>query len=465
VDFGQIAGAGDGDALEVFTVVAVSMTNTTSAPKPTEAAAASGRWAFFKQSGWMVIATVGGGLFMTAVHTLAGHNMPANEYSAFYALLRFFIWLGIPAAGLQNVFAQQAAAALTHDKVRHLEGTTKAILRAMFVLWLATGIFIVVCSHGILSTLKVSNPAALWWAIVLGLTTLWVPIFKGLLQGKHHFAGFGWMQIIDGVGRFAALAVMLMVFGKQAASGMAGCVIGQIATLALGFWLTRDVWRGEGKAFAWKPWLARVIPLTFGLGAILFITATDALFVQSTFAEDRRQLYMGANLTGFAVMMFVQPIAMVMFPRVVRSVAKSETTDAMKLTFGLTAAVGIMAGLTCSVMPTLPLHIIYFGSPKMLAAAPLVPWFVWCLLPLTLSNVLITNLLAHEKYGVVPFAVAISIGYICTLFAIGNHLQQLSNQMQAFTIVVQMLGYFSTALLAACAWFTWGMKGRAQSAR
>lgn len=393
---------------------------------------------------------------MTAVHTVAGKKMLPNEYSAFYALLRFFIWMGIPAAGLQNVFAQQSAAALTDEKEHQLAGTTRAVLRAMFILWLATSALILVGSREILSVLKVGNPAALWCAIVVGLTTLWVPILKGILQGKHHFAGFGWLQIIDGVGRFAAVAVLLLAFGGQAASGMAGCVSGQIATLALGFWLTRGIWTTKGPPIQWRLWLARVVPLTFGLGSVLFITATDALFVQSTFSAETRQLYMGANLTGFAVMQFVSPIAMVMFPRVVRSVAKSETTDAMRLTILLTAGVGIMAALVCTVMPTLPLRIIYASSPKMLGAAPLVPWFAWALLPLTLSNVLLTNLLAHERYRVVPFAVATAVAYIATLFALGDRLLQLPEQMQAFTMVVQLLGAFSFALLIVCAWFTWG---------
>ncbi len=434
---------------------------TTNPPaKETSGTSSSGRLSFFRQSGWMVIATVAGGMFMTVVHTVAAHKMESNEYSAFYSLLRFFVWLGIPAAGLQNVFAQQTAAALTAEKVHALAGTTRTILRLMFILWLVIAAFIVIAHRDILAVLKISNPAALWFAIVVGLTTFWVPILKGILQGKHHFAGFGWMQIIDGVLRFSVVAVLLIFFGGQAASGMAACVFSQLATLSLGFWLTKDIWTGEGTKIKWGPWLSRVIPLTFGLGAVLFMTATDALFVQKTFSSESRQFYMGANLTGFAIMMFVSPIAMVMFPRVVRSKAKSETTDAMMLTFLLTAAVGIMAALACTVMPTLPLRIIYAGSPKMLAAAPLVPWFAFALLPLTLSNVLITNLLAHERYKVVPFAVAIAVGYLVTLFALSDRLLQMPEQMQAFSMVVKLLGLFSLALMVVCAWFTWGTSRR-----
>jgi O-antigen/teichoic acid export membrane protein len=408
----------------------------------------------------MVIATVAGGLFMTAVHTVAGHKMQPDEYSAFYALLRFFIWLGIPAAGLQNVFAQQAAAALTEEKCRDLKQTTRAILRAGFILWIVTAACILLASREILSALRIAHPAALWFAIALGLTTLWVPILKGILQGQHQFAGFGWMQIIDGIGRFALVAVLLIGFGRQAAGGMAGCVIGQIATLALGFWLTRDVWKHEPGKFLWRPWLARVVPLTLGLGSVLFISATDALFVQNTFSAESRQLYMGANLTGFAVMQFVAPVAMVMFPRVVRSAAKRETTDAMRLTIAITAGVGGMAALVCTVMPSLPLHIIYFGSPKMLAAAPLVPWFAWALLPLTLANVLITNLLAHERYAVAPFAAIVAAGFPVTLYLLGNQLLQTADQMHAFTVVVQLLGAFSLLLLLVAGWFTWGRAAR-----
>ncbi|MDB6058405.1 MAG: hypothetical protein JWO95_2249, partial [Verrucomicrobiales bacterium] len=62
----------------------------------------------------------------------------------------------------------------------------------------------------------------------------------------------------------------------------------------------------------------------------------------------------------------------------------------------------------------------------------------------------------HERYRVVPFAVATAVAYIATLFTLGNRLLQLPEQMQAFTMVVQLLGAFSFALLVVCAWFTWG---------
>ena len=60
--------------------------------------------------------------------------------------------------------------------------------------------------------LKVTNPPAFISRRAHGLTGLWIPIVKGLLQGKHQFGGLGWLQITDGVGRFSVMVLWSIVF-------------------------------------------------------------------------------------------------------------------------------------------------------------------------------------------------------------------------------------------------------------
>ena len=43
---------------------------------------------FFRQSGWMVFATLTGGMFFYAVHIFASRGMPKDEYGVFNALLQ-----------------------------------------------------------------------------------------------------------------------------------------------------------------------------------------------------------------------------------------------------------------------------------------------------------------------------------------------------------------------------------------
>jgi hypothetical protein len=78
-------------------------------------------------------------------------------------------------------------------------------------------------------------------------------------------------------------------------------------------------------------------------------------------------------------------------------------------------------------------------------AAPLVPWFVWGMLPLTLANVLIWNLLARARYAIVPWLLVIMAAY-CTA---------MSYCQNSLLSVVQNLGVFSLITLGVAAWFTW----------
>ena len=61
---------------------------------------------------------------MYAVHAVA-KNMPKAEYGVFTTLLQVLNLMGIPAIGLQSVFAQQAAAAFSDQDEKQLKATLR----------------------------------------------------------------------------------------------------------------------------------------------------------------------------------------------------------------------------------------------------------------------------------------------------------------------------------------------------
>lgn len=413
------------------------------------------RLTFFRQSGWMVVATVLGGMFMTAVHVVVNKPMIESEYALFYTLLRIFLLLGFPAGGLQIVFARQAAAAVSELEERRLAAATRAVLVGTFLIWIVIVLGVFASRNQITAALKISNPAALWVTVLLGLASLWAPIVKGVLQGREHFAGLGWVIILDGAGRFAAI-VLIVSLGGQAAGGMTGALIGQIAALGIGTWLIWSIVTGPGAAFEWRPLLNRLVPLTLGVGVVLFMANVDVIFVQSVFSKGESPFYTPGAMIGLAMVSFTTPLAAVMFPKVVRSAALTEKTDALQHAVTATAILGAAAALACTVLPWLPLRIIYFRNPTYWASAPLVPWFAWALLPLILANVLISNLLARDRFSIVPWTVLVAIGYACALGLLRSRIAESSGGefFQGFKIVIGTLGVFNALLLAVALWFT-----------
>ena len=440
--------------------------NTKATVESTPAQAPETGTTFIRQSGWLVVATVSSGVFMTATQVVANRWMEPVEYGIWFALLRIFLLMSIPSAGLQIVIAQQTAAAVTDAHHRQLVGTLGATFRATFYIWLIMVTVALFAQTHWIPALKITNPAALWVTVMIGLASLWAPIVKGVLQGVQNFLGLGWVLILDGMGRFAAIAVILWL-GGQAAGGMSGALIGQGASLLIGVWLIRRLLIGPRERMEWRPWLKRVLPLTLGIGSIQFMSNADVVYVQTLFSAEKTPLYTPAAMIGLALITFTTPLAAVMFSKVVRSTALTQDTRAVRQALGATALLAGAAALACTVLPELPLRIIYFSKPIYWAAAPLVPWFAWSLVPLILANVLLSNLLARERFAVVPWAVLVAVGYGTALAILKPRLLQMAEMdafRDAFRTVIQTLGAFSLLLLGVIARFTFRQKVRAAAA-
>src|SRR5882724_3729450 len=121
--------------------------------------AAHHKASFFRQSGWMMITAVGGGALMFLVQNFAKNILIKNnaEYSAFVALIAVTNWMQIPALGLQMVFAQQTAAAITEHQKRQLASTAKAVILWTFCVWAVMALLALIRHNEWITALKLSN--------------------------------------------------------------------------------------------------------------------------------------------------------------------------------------------------------------------------------------------------------------------------------------------------------------------
>jgi O-antigen/teichoic acid export membrane protein len=263
----------------------------------------------------------------------------------------------------------------------------------------------------------------------------------------------GTAVIVDGLARCVAVA-MIVVLGGQAAGGLTGAFVGQIAALVIGLWVTRDLWRGAKAPFDWRPWFRRVIPLTLAFSSVLLMMAADAIFVPYLFSPDEAKYYMHAQIIGVALLSFTTPLAAVMFPKIVASAQRAHRSDALRLALGATALLLGTAAIACTLFPELPLRILFFSKPWTWKAGELVPWFAWVLLPLILTNVLVNNLMARERFGVAPWLAVVALNYGCALYLLRWRLLNME-MYAAFKMILGTLGVFSVIMFSIALLFTW----------
>jgi O-antigen/teichoic acid export membrane protein len=414
------------------------------------------RTAFFRQSGWMMLTATASGALMYAVHPIVSRGVPTSEYGLFTTLLQVISLMTIPAVGLQMVFAQQAAAAVTDEQQRRVTSTFRGVWRAIFFIWLAMVAIVGVFWNQTLAGLKIGNPTALAVTVIIGLVAMWMPLVMGMLQGRQNFLWLGWTNIFNGVGRFSMVCVIVLLFHGWAAGAVSAVLLGMMAVIVIGGWQVRDVWRTETAPVDWNEWLRRVVPLTLGLGAAAFMLSADMVFTRKFFPAEQTGYYAAAGMIGRALVFFTQPLILVMFPKIAHSMARGEKTDVLAHTLGLTLLASGAAAIGCTLFQSLPLRVALFKPDYIAIASPLVPWFAWCMLPLTLANVLIYALLARGRFAVVPWLVLVAIGYGVALTMVGQYAGNLADTQAGLRMMIQTLGVFSTLLLAICAWFSFG---------
>jgi O-antigen/teichoic acid export membrane protein len=416
-------------------------------------ASAISRSTFFRQSGWMVIASAAGGACMYAVHLAAG-KMEKPEYGVFGTLLHVLNLMAIPSIGLQTIVMRQTVAAITEPHRRALSRAIRSLLWGMLGLWVVIVVAAFVCRTELLALWKISNPAALYITMSWGLWAFWLPIFTGLLQGRQNFLWMGGVSIAGGMIRLMAVSIIVLLLGGQAAGAALGVLIAMAAASVIAAWHSREVWLGPGQPVPWKDWLKRVLPLTLGPGTVMYMMSLDMIVVQAVFPKEETGYYAAAGMIGRALVFLTAPLTAVMFPKIVDASARSEKSNAMLLALGATALLGTAAALFCSAFPSLPLRIVYDAS--YLKVTWLVPWFAWCMLPLTLGSVLANNLVAREQYRAVLWIVLVALCYGVLL--VHAAAQDYPTVEAGLKRIVQTTGTCGVLLLAVCLWFT--LRGR-----
>lgn len=406
------------------------------------------RSTFFRQSGWLMIANVANGFFMVFVHFLS-KKIPESEYGIFGTMLA--LAMCVPMIPMQMVLAQQTAHALATNRLRELAGTIRMIWIGTFVLCLAGALVALMFQAQILERWSITNPMSFWITLPVILLSLWFPMFCGVLQGQQNFMWLGWSMIFNGVGRLAVATLAVMVFAAHAAGMMAGVLMGLAFATSVALWHSRSLWMLPPLPCDKRAVLSQVIPLMLGFGAFQFLFTADTMFVKAYFNADETGFYVAAGTMSRALMWLVTPLAMVMFPKIVHSTARSQESDLMVPVLLGTGALAAVGAVGLWVIGPFAVRLM-FKDTYVNVAASVLPWYALAMLPLAMANVLLNNLLARSSFKIVPFLVLLAVGYGWALTRFHDTL----------TTVLKTMGVCNLLLLALCVCFTWcGTKSKA----
>jgi O-antigen/teichoic acid export membrane protein len=199
----------------------------------------------------------------------------------------------------------------------------------------------------------------------------------------------------------------------------------------------------RAQPFDWRGLLKQITPLMLGFGAVQFFFTADMMFVKAYFPGDDAAFYLSAGTLSRGLMWLVVPLATVMFPKIVHSVARSEKSNLLGVVLlgtGILAAGGAV-GLT--ILGPWIVKLAY-SKAYVSVAASVLPWYAWAMVPLSLAYALVNNLMARSQFRIVPVLLLLAAAY-------GIALTQFHSSL---IMVLKTLGVFNLLLLGVCSWFT-----------
>ena len=413
--------------------------------------------AFFRQSGWLMIANIAGGLMAFGVHFLSkSKSVNETQYAAFGTLLTL-VMTCVPTLPLQMILAQQTALRLAKNHEKQLAGFIRLAARLTFIVWAVGSLLVLLFLKKIVAGWHLPDATGLLVTLPLILVSLWLPMFGGVLQGRQDFFWMGWSQIVGGIGRVSVAVILVLVLAFGATGMMAGALLGVAAGALICIWRSRDLWRAPTEKFDGGQVLRQVLPLLFGFGACQFMFSADTMFAKAYFSDAQMAPYVAVGTLSRAVLWLVLPLAAVMFPKLVHANAKSEKTNLFGLVVLGTAVLAAGGALGLWIMG--PVLVKVMSKASFVAeAVKLLPWYAGAMVPLALANVMVNDLLARGRFAVVPFMVVLAATYGFTLPVMLNHFPG------RLEVVLQTLGAFNLLLFGICAWFTWVAKGKPAAA-
>src|SRR5579885_790953 len=400
--------------------------------------------AFFRQSGWLMTATIIQGFLSFGPHLLSKKISP-DQYSIFVTML--MLTALIPTMPLQMVFAQQTAEALATNRRGALALLIRQGWGLTFLAWAVVVLGFVVFQHRVLAGWGLASSTTLWVTLLALLMNLWMPLFSGVLQGRQDFFWLGWASIVGGVGRVAVAVGMVLAFHAGATGMMFGAAAGLGAWAGMAMWRSRDLWLAAGESFDGRAVFRQAAPLMLGFGACQFLFTTDTMYVKAFFPGDAVAAYGVAGTLSRALLWLVLPLATVMFPKIVHAHARLEKTNLLGLVLlgtGILAVCGA-AGLCL----TGPLVVKWFFKAQYAAETmKLLPWYLGAMIPLALANVLVNDLMARGEFKVIPPMVLMAGAYGLTMPVMLRHFPG------HLEVALQTLGAFNLLLLGVGVWFS-----------
>jgi len=376
-----------------------------------------------------------------------------EDYSTVTACLSLLVVVTVPAATLQLVAARYAA--IWHESAAMVHTLARWLARIALCLGVLLAVGLVALSAFFTRYLHLPNALPLYLVSGVLLCSFVGPVYRGLLQGLHHFGRYAIASASEFAVRLLA-AVSLVLLGWHEAGALGGVLLGAAGGAVLAWSLARQL----AGASELKPIPARAIA-RWAMPTLLVQVALSALVFQDTllakhfFSPADAGSYAGLATTARVLFYVSGALSAFLFPVVARMHTHGGQSRLIShLTVGLVALVEVVLVLGFVVAPRFALHLVVGSQYE--AVSTYLPAIAVALAAYAVINVLVSYLLATgNRAFLIPLLVApVAEGLLMTVYhqSLGEFVHTLDAVMLGTLAVMAWIYWRSGAAATTSTW-------------
>jgi O-antigen/teichoic acid export membrane protein len=292
-----------------------------------------------KSSSLLIIGTILSGMMGYAYQVLLGRMLGVNDYATLSALLALYAIFSTPLATIMMIVSRKVS---EYRAIANLGELFYLFKKVNFYGLIAGILFFLVfwlVSPALRAYMKLESVATLYMLGILASLTIFPMLNNAFLQGMQKFI---WFSTLGTCNVFFKIifSYLLVILGYGIIGAIIGIIFSFILITIVGYIILNisfEKTSSKNKSDLKGMGIQGIAPICIANLAFILMTQLDVILVNYYFPPEDAGIYAAASIMGKAVMYLPSGIALAMFPMVVESHTKNESSSyllvqAVKLT-------------------------------------------------------------------------------------------------------------------------------------
>jgi len=275
-------------------------------------------------------------------------NLAIADYGAVVSIISLMILLAIPINSIVPAIVNFAGSHMANEEFGLLKALYIRALKIVVVVGVGLLIFFGVFLNEIGVFFNIHEPFVIMVTAITVLVTYFSTVNTAFLQAR---LAFNFISFSNFLGSFIKLVFGMgfVILGYRLGGVMVALLLAYVIPFILTFIPLRFIFktaRVTTNELQLKDLILYGIPSSAAMFGITALTSTDILLVKHFFSPTDAGLYAGLSLVGKVIFFFTAPIGTVMFPLIVKKLAKNES---YKNTFRIAFIIVLVCSLSVAV--------------------------------------------------------------------------------------------------------------------